>query len=615
MRVCKRGSVRARVLRRVHRHVLHIDLLESRWMLSGTGILMPAGDHVARATVRDAVESSRTPSGVFRNEIESFQTNLENGPLLNLQNAILPGISKVLPPPAPAPAVIIAMEQSISSASNSFVSAVDGTASQFISTVNSQVRPFAPGIARLLKLQATALAATETQWADRFQVGEYAYQSTTPSDWPYYYFKDSWTTITQLTQSRPLWPLGTPALSLYQRADIYQHNLNFDVINMFSFINSGQSAFNQTTVTAHPYVVSSRGISPGVCWPDQDARPRGSPGIQGRLQRLADATTGCSGYGEHNVRQREPALKAINLNTGDPAVQASAAVSIFSSRIMTGNGLFGPQGPLRRFFHAPTNPFPEHAGRLYTSLHFHRSQRHQADSEPSGYDGKLQGHRLRGLRPRQQRSGPGDRAAAARIRPGKPRSCTSPRSRFSRKTTSLGRTCRPTRSHRLRPPSRAMPLTRAGFTPVWRQARFSCWHHSARWSTTAPLQRSTRAFSDRRRRRRSTLVARTNRDSQLTCPKRHLYHDPHRGHKPGHRRKRNASDSSALNAVGRCLSAPIASSMPAGRGRSSARHGSCRSHGLRDSEGSERAGDARRATRPAGGGEARDSAPHRTAPG
>ena len=194
---------------------------------------------------------------MFQNELASFQADLQNGPLLVAESGPS-AIATVLPPsPTPTPSVIIAMEQTVSTASQVFVTGVDGAASQFVATVNTQVKPYAPAVAPLLDLQATALEDTETQWADRFQSGVYAFQSSNPSDWPYYYFKDSWTTITQLTQSRPLWPLGTPLPSLYQRADVYQHSLNFDVINMFSFINSGLSAFNQTTVNAHPYVVSA----------------------------------------------------------------------------------------------------------------------------------------------------------------------------------------------------------------------------------------------------------------------------------------------------------------------------------------------------------------------
>ena len=47
----------------------------------------------------------------------------------------------------------------------------------------------------------------------------------------YFYLKDATTTIRQLTLSRPLWPMGTPNLSLYQRADTLAHNLEFDVVN------------------------------------------------------------------------------------------------------------------------------------------------------------------------------------------------------------------------------------------------------------------------------------------------------------------------------------------------------------------------------------------------
>jgi hypothetical protein len=38
------------------------------------------------------------------------------------------------------------------------------------------VKPYAPGIARLLDLHAAALAATENHWADKFQARDYAYR-------------------------------------------------------------------------------------------------------------------------------------------------------------------------------------------------------------------------------------------------------------------------------------------------------------------------------------------------------------------------------------------------------------------------------------------------------
>jgi hypothetical protein len=161
---------------------------------------------------------------------------------------------------------ITAMDQAISSASSQFLAGVQGMASRFVATVNSQVKPVAPRIARLLQLQANAPVATETQWADKEAAEVYAEQDPifvagngrglNPSDWPYYDLKDSWTTITQLTQGRPLWPQGMPPLSLYQRADVFRHALTFDVTGMFSLLSSGQAAFNPSALASHPYVVA-----------------------------------------------------------------------------------------------------------------------------------------------------------------------------------------------------------------------------------------------------------------------------------------------------------------------------------------------------------------------
>ena len=113
--------------RKTRRQTLGVDALESRFMLSVSRVQLTTPLRDRHGSRNIAVTVTASPVNVFQNEIDSFQASLRNGPLSQLQNAILPAIASVTPPsPSPTPGAISRMQQAVSAASQSFVTGVDG---------------------------------------------------------------------------------------------------------------------------------------------------------------------------------------------------------------------------------------------------------------------------------------------------------------------------------------------------------------------------------------------------------------------------------------------------------------------------------------------------------
>ena len=159
----------------------------------------------------------------------------------------------------------------------------------------------------------------------------------------YYYLKDATTTVRQLSLSRPLWPVGTPNLALYQRADTLAHNLEFDVVNSLQGSNPLSPATAKEVGLAEAQAFQA----------DFDASLTARP----QIDRIADAA----------VAALEKNLGAIDQPGINPPAQAQLAQRQFVTQMLTGEGLFGPQGPLATVFQAPLNPFPYNQYyRMYT---------------------------------------------------------------------------------------------------------------------------------------------------------------------------------------------------------------------------------------------------------
>ena len=191
-------------------------------------------------------------------------------------------------------------------------------------------RPIAPRLIPLIDLQGNALIATETQWNQRRIAGFYGSDNGTGA---YYYLKDATTTVRQLTESRPLWPMGTPNLALYQRADTLDQNLTFDVINPLQYPTPVSAATAKAVGVAEARAFQA----------DFDATLTARP----MLRRLADSA----------AASLEKSLGVIGQSGVNPVAQWQTAQQQFAAAMFTGQGFFGPQGPLGKTFAIPTNPF------------------------------------------------------------------------------------------------------------------------------------------------------------------------------------------------------------------------------------------------------------------
>ena len=177
---------------------LKVERLKARAMLSGS---RPATEPVSATPRHDATvqPGSRNPA-IFTSLMGTLQSRATSGPLAGLASGKLGG--------------------------NAFVARISTLVSNFDRNAARFLKPIAPRLIPLIDLQGSALTATENQWNQRRLAGLYGTTATAV----YFYVKDATTTIRQLTLSRPLWPMGTPNLSLYQRADTLAHSLQLDVV-------------------------------------------------------------------------------------------------------------------------------------------------------------------------------------------------------------------------------------------------------------------------------------------------------------------------------------------------------------------------------------------------
>jgi hypothetical protein len=282
---------------------LRVEALETRSLLNAAS---PAA----------AARAARNTPVLFTALLGTLQRQLTRGPLAQLAGGATDG--------------------------NRFVAQVDSGVASFETRVARRYGRSAPGLVRLVDLQGTALTDTEAQWNVRRSAGLYP-ATPTAGLVPYFYLSDATTTIRRLTLSRPLWPMGTPNLALYQRADTLAHNLQFDVVNTL------QGAHPLSPATAKQV-----GLAEAQAFQaDFDASLTARP-LVAQIADVAATTL------ENN-------LGTIDQPGLDPLAQAQRAQQQFVSQVLTGAGLFGPQGPLAPAFQAPVNPFPYNQYyRLYT---------------------------------------------------------------------------------------------------------------------------------------------------------------------------------------------------------------------------------------------------------
>jgi hypothetical protein len=257
--------------------------------------------------------SNSTPT-IFAHLLGELQSQVEQGPLAVLTHTD------------------ISTKQSID-----FVVGVKEVVSSWEQGVATQL-PHSHRLVQLLDLQGTALVDTEIQWQMQFEDKLF---STTRGDREplpdpsYYYLKAATTTVRQLTESRPLWPTGTPTLALYERADTLAHTLASDIVN-----HLGSSAKPQLD----PATAEALGLAEAQAFQaDFDASLTDQP----KIDRIADDA----------VSTLKANLQRLVQPGVDPVTQAKSAQQQFVQQMFVGAGLFGPKGPLSQHFKAPKNPF------------------------------------------------------------------------------------------------------------------------------------------------------------------------------------------------------------------------------------------------------------------
>jgi len=291
---------------------VRVDLeeLEARTMLSGS---TTDHAHVMGSQSETAARPGVRNPAIFTALMGTLQARATYGPLAGLAAGQIGG--------------------------NAFVARISRMVSNFDRSAARLLRPIAPRLIRLINLQGNALVDTESQWNQRRLAGLYGTSATAM----YFYVKDSTTTVRQLTLSRPLWPMGTPNLSLYQRADTLSHNLEFDVVNPLQGQNPPSPATAKAVGMAEARAFQA----------DFDAALSARP----VLRFLADRATATL---LNNLR----VIGRAGIN---PAALAQVAQLQFTSAMFAGQGPFGPQGPLSKVFTAPVNPFPYNQYyRMYT---------------------------------------------------------------------------------------------------------------------------------------------------------------------------------------------------------------------------------------------------------
>jgi hypothetical protein len=280
-------------------------------MLSGFGAVAHLSG--SRQLVETAALPGRRNPAIFTSLMGLLQARATSGPLAALASGKVGG--------------------------SAFVAKISNLVSSFDKSAARFLKPIAPRLIPLIDLQGDALAATENQWNQRRLAGLYG----SGANATYFYVKDATTTTRQLTLSRPLWPMGTPDLSLYQRADTLAHNLAFDVVSPLEGQNPSSAATAKAVSLAEARAFRA----------DFDATLTARP----FLRFLADTA----------AASLKKNLRVIGLPGINPASQAQVALLQFTSTMFAGAGLFGPQGPLSAGFTAPVNPFPyRQYFRLYT---------------------------------------------------------------------------------------------------------------------------------------------------------------------------------------------------------------------------------------------------------
>lgn len=229
---------------------------------------------------------------------------------------------------------------------STFINDLTALVGSFESQVAQQYARVSPRLVNLVDLQASALESTERQWNQQLIVGLFnGSPPYAPAVVPYNYLKNASTTVIQLTMSRPLWPMGTPNLSLYQRADTLAHTLELDVVD-----NIGAGA-NLTPANAEALGLAESSAFAA----DYNATLTARPFI--------------NQYAQSAVATLNANLAAIGAPGVDARQEAQFAQQGFVTQMLTGVGLFGDQGPLRGVFRAPTvpanYPYSQYA-KLYT---------------------------------------------------------------------------------------------------------------------------------------------------------------------------------------------------------------------------------------------------------
>jgi hypothetical protein len=299
-------SLRTLPSRKCHhpRARFQLECLEARSLLTATGPDFIAPD------VSDLFLAARngenTSAAAFTRTLTALQDQLTSGPLADLAAERVGG--------------------------DAFVAEVTSLVSSFQASVDQAYLRFAPRLARLLDLQGTAILTTERLFNTELQANLFPKPTFSPNP-EYYYLKASTEAVRKLTLSRPLWPLGTPVLAYFNQAGLLAAGIQNDVV-----ANLGPGAPHPLTLAQAQAVATGEAETLRTNF---DASLTRHP----RFAAVVDAA----------LTQFETSMAQIQPDAPNPQAQASAALDVFESQVLDGNGLFGPRGPLEPAFQRPQN--------------------------------------------------------------------------------------------------------------------------------------------------------------------------------------------------------------------------------------------------------------------
>ncbi len=323
------------------------DALETRSLLSASSFTAPSN---LASILRAAHQGRNETAPIVTAMLQTLQTELTDGPLTELGTTVAYAESQLIFQP----------ESTVSSSTyeslvngDSFLEQVRGVIVDYDHVVSSRIGPVSIQSASILDEQGTSLMDTLTLQYNRYIAGlNPSFNFADASYEPYYYLKYETQAIRQLTESRPLWPEGTPALSFYQQADVFRNDIALLLIDNLESPSYARMSLTiadaETTAKAEAVALEAGIAAANTATGLKPSGLSGSPedrAIHSSIQRAC--------------RQFESTVDNVakSASSSQLVTVLQSALNGFNTKVFAAEGLFGSGGPLSDRFQAPTNDF------------------------------------------------------------------------------------------------------------------------------------------------------------------------------------------------------------------------------------------------------------------